>query len=185
MNRHTLIVGGTGMLADASVKLATESDEITLVASTERSLQNVSARLLDRPTSVHLLALDWTEPSTFLSALREHVRNVGPPTLVVAWLHDETLGPKIAEVVCQAGHPSRFVQVLGSQNANPDAATSTLRFPRFEHTRFQRVILGFERSGAVARWLTHAEICSGVLSAIDSDLDPFVVGSIEPWSARP
>jgi hypothetical protein len=47
------------------------------------------------------------------------------------------------------------------------------------------VILGFVLEGGHSRWLRNAEISQGVLQAIDTDAKRFVVGTIEPWSARP
>ena len=185
MERHILIIGGTGMLADASVALAARTRAITLVARTDRSLERLAARLSDNEVAIHRLRLDWTQPERFLSALRMHFRKAGPPSLTVAWLHDDELGPQIAQTVGQLGAPSRFVQVVGSQAADPAKSGNARKISTLENVRLQRVILGFQLAEGASRWLSHREICSGVLAAIESDQDETVVGTIRPWSTRP
>lgn len=173
------------MLAEASVALGAKARTISLVASTDRSLERVAARLSDASVSIHRLRLDWTKPERFLSTLRTHLQKVGPPDLTVAWLHDGDLGPRIANIVGESGAPSQFVQVLGSQAADPAKSKIALTSPSLTNVRFQRVILGFRLTGEASRWLTHREICSGVLAAIESDQEETIVGTIRPWSARP
>jgi hypothetical protein len=50
---------------------------------------------------------------------------------------------------------------------------------------YQAVVLGFMLEGAKSRWLTNAEICDGVLAALQSERALSIVGTVEPWSAKP
>ncbi|NLG69565.1 MAG: hypothetical protein GX496_08420 [Firmicutes bacterium] len=51
--------------------------------------------------------------------------------------------------------------------------------------RYREVILGFVVEPSGSRWLTHDGISPGVLEAIDRDAPRWIVGTVEPWSARP
>jgi len=50
---------------------------------------------------------------------------------------------------------------------------------------YQAVVLGFVVDNGASRWLNNDEISAGVLSAIDSEKPVAIVGTVEPWSAKP
>lgn len=184
---HALVIGGTGMLAGASRALAERCDVLTSVARTERSLRALDETIAASGCIHHTLALDWSSPDVFLTALAGHLDQVGAPSLVVAWLHQDRLGPEIARCVGAAGGPLEFVQVRGSAAANPATegervADSDLIPP---NVTYRQVILGFRMEDAGSRWLTHREISDGVLAAIDGPQPTQVVGTVTPWDRRP
>lgn len=59
------------------------------------------------------------------------------------------------------------------------------RFEALPNIVYHEVILGFVTEGEDSRWLTHDEISRGVLTAIDGQASRFIVGTVEPRSARP
>lgn len=183
---HTLIIGGTGMLADAAAHLSKRSKNLTSVAGTKRSLSKIDLRIAKDCTH-HSLQLNWNKPDEFLNRLRLHLGELMPPTLVLAWFHDNTLGPRTAELIERSSAPCRFFQVLGSATADPRAdASKTLEAYRAPaHVVFHRVVLGFVETRSGSRWLTDSEISSGVLESIESGDEYSVVGCVEPWSSRP
>jgi len=183
---HVLVVGGTGMLAQATQALAARCDVLTLVARTERSLRSLDDALATSGVTRHLLRLDWSDPRAFVGTLEEHVDRVGAPALVVAWLHDDTLGPAVARAV--ARDPGcDFLQVRGSSAASPSADTGAIaRDPRIPaQARYRQVILGFVVTEGRSRWLSHHEISEGTLQAVDHPQAVTVVGTVEPWDRRP
>ncbi len=115
---HTLIVGGTGMLAGASVALAGASRRLTSVARTRRSLAALDADVGDRGCVHHALALDWNEPERFLDAIDRHLAATEPPDLVVAWIHDDALAVRLARQLALQQRPLEFVHVLGSARSS-------------------------------------------------------------------
>ena len=50
---------------------------------------------------------------------------------------------------------------------------------------YQSVLLGFVVETPKSRWLTNAEISNGVFAAIASEAPHTVIGTVEPWSAKP
>jgi len=179
MHDHTLIIGGTGMLLAASVALARRSRALTSVARTDRSLAALDGALAGIACVHHRLPLDWTR-ADFLPALSEHLERVGRPSLVVAWLHDERLGPEIARRAASADRPCSFFQVLGSAAADPahgapDLAAAVSGLPGVD---YHLVILGFRIEGGGRRWLRDQEISDGVLAAIALSAPICVVGTV-------
>ena len=66
--RHTLVIGGTGMLRAASIELAKQSDSMTSIARTEASLANLDEHISVAGGRHRLIAQDYTQLSA--SALR-------------------------------------------------------------------------------------------------------------------
>ena len=185
---HILIIGGTGMLREASIALAKRCKVLSSVARTEHSLKAVDQATANAGVVHHLLALNWNEPATFLDSLVQHVNHVGRPSMVLAWLHQDELGPRIARAVAPTnGSTCEFFQVRGSAAADPAANAASLvpgdTAPR--GLSFHQVILGFHVSANGARWLRNSEISAAVLAAIDRPKAITIVGTATPWSARP
>ncbi|MGH8127403.1 MAG: hypothetical protein ACRETC_03415 [Gammaproteobacteria bacterium] len=182
-----VIIGGTGMLAAASKALADRCRMLTSVARTERSLRELDESIENAECEHNLLALDWSEPRTFLNALTEHVKHLAPPTLVLAWLHKDELGPKVATALASKNTQCDFFQVRGSAAANPaqhvDSFSQDYDIPKT--INYHQIILGFHRDDGGSRWLSNAEISTGVLFAIDNPKPITIVGSVAPWSSHP
>lgn len=176
---HTLVVGGTGMLAAASKTLALRSHRLTSVARTLRSLATLDAALADAGCVHHACPLDWTEPERFLCGIERHVAATEPPDLVVAWIHDDELAIRLAERLATARRPPVFVHVVGSSSGDPTVVADAVRGrlskgPYAAH--YRQAILGVRRTGRTVRWLTHEEISSGVVEAIDRAAPTFLIG---------
>jgi len=185
--QHTLVIGGTGMLAGATRELAGRSEILTAVARTTRSLRALVDSVAATDCVLHEVALDWSDREAFLSGLADRIERTGPPSLVLAWLHRDDLGPEIARAVGAEGTACAFFQVRGSAAANPAAPASSLsddpRIPA--NVNHHEVILGFRLEGSGSRWLTHEEISGGVLEAIAEARPRRIIGTVTPWERRP
>jgi hypothetical protein len=187
MNSHTLIIGGTGMLKEASIALASTTNILSSVARTKRSLSALDAALGERKGVHHHLQLDWSNPREFTRSLSAHIQRVGPPSLVVAWLHDDDLGIEVAKCCSSPTVQCKFFQVRGSAAAAPheNATSFAQAFEAIPGIHFHQVILGFKRTQTGSRWLTNAEISAGVLQAVTDALPLSIVGVVEPWDEAP
>ena len=173
--KHAAVIGGTGMLAGVTRNLARQVDAVAVVA---RRLARIEALQL---SNVRGLPLDYRKRGALTHALGVAARVHGPLDLVVAWIHGDSAQGH-AEVCASLAPPARYVRVLGHAAGAPDAAVPDIRLPGVS---VQDVVLGFVVERTASRWLTHAEICQGVMSAIDTGRPRTVVGQIEPWCARP
>lgn len=184
---HALIVGGTGMLREASVFLARHSRAVTSLARTAPSLEALDetirmtgARHLPRP-------VDYHDAAAFASVLDEAIQKVGPPDLVLAWIHGLEPAFTLADRIGRGGHPFDFFQVLGSPMSDPAKSREDVwrRFRNVPGLTYHRIMLGFVIEESRSRWLTNEEISVGVIHAIDTGADVTTTGSVRPWSARP
>jgi hypothetical protein len=183
IERHTLIIGGTGMLRQASIHLASRSQRLTSVARTRRSLAALDAALPAGSGRHDMLALDWSAPDNFLDEIERHLTQTGPPDLVLAWIHQDHLALRLADRLSQSGHPLRFYHVIGSSGPNPSEIAHGLlaRIEQAPHLYYHQVILGAVKTGWGTRWLTNEEISAGVLAAIETEQTQFVVGTLDRW----
>jgi len=175
------------MLAEVSLSLAAHSEILTIVAPTDRSLSWLRQQMPTTSRKMHSLRLDWAQREEFLSEIKRHIADVGEPSLVVAWLHDDNLGPELAGVLGSSNTRCLFFHVRGSEVASPMHNARTLFVGRQipPNVQYNQIILGFKMSGGRSRWLSDSEISRGVLEAIEANVSTFVVGSTEPWSSRP
>lgn len=176
------------MLKEASIALAQRCVTLTSVARTERSLRALDQAIADASVVHHMLALDWTRPAEFLSCLVQHVDRIGRPSLVLAWLHHDNLGPDVARAIAPNDGNGDFFQIRGSAAADPSAGAESfvLHNSLPQRFTFHQIILGFHRDRHGSRWLRDSEICAGVLAAIDKpSTGADVIGTLTPWSARP
>jgi NADPH:quinone reductase-like Zn-dependent oxidoreductase len=163
---RVLVVGGTGMLAGATVALAARAEALTLVA---RRPEPLAAR-----TGADAVALDWAQPD----AAARIAAVPGGHALGVIWLHDEACGQARA-FEDRLAPGARLIRVHGSRSTDP--AVRALREPDPRAgLRRQVVILGWHHDPQAPdgqRWLTDAEISAGVLAAVDHPaLEALIVG---------
>lgn len=169
---HALVVGGTGMLAGACLGLAERGWIVSVVGRRRSRL----ALLAGRHSLISPIAVDYRDHATFRAALEHATTRHGPFALAVCWIR--SWEATVFRIVCELlGESDRLVHVLGSATLAALASEAPLRQAGARDTR---VVLGRVQHGSGWRWLTHDEISSGVLSAVDSGSPLHVVGVLEP-----
>lgn len=184
---HLLIIGGTGMLAEASILLASRYETLTLVARSRASLLRIDRNLDSEKCDRHLLNLDWSQRSTFIESISQHIQSVGIPNRVLAWVHEDRLAAELARMFASHTICTDFFHVRGSAAANPAKDSNAVRdsVMSFSDLNYHEIILGFQLTDSSSKWLSHSEISKGVTFAIDHPKPKHIVGTVEPWSARP
>lgn len=177
---HALAVGTSGMLAGACRGLAQQGWRVTMVARNRRKLDAAVAgtpHLWPVPT-------DYRDATAFDATLADAVARGGAISLALCWIRGNA-PEALAAAAAAVADGGRIVHVLGSASQDPSTlGSAALRGQGRVH--YQRVVLGFVFDGAGSRWLTDAEISAGALAAIDDpSADPYVVGQLHPWHARP
>lgn len=119
------------------------------------------------------------------------IQKFGPVDLVVSWIHSTAPNAafEIARLVTREAARVAFYDVLGSATLDPANAKlfteKVKKFAALSNLNYRAVVLGFVIENEKSRWLTRNEISTGVLAAIASDAELFMVGTTEPWSSRP
>jgi len=183
---HALVVGGTGMLWGVSLTLAQRGYSTSVIARRASRLQELTEAAHAVGGSINPIAVDIYREHELIVQLQGAIQRLGPIVLVVDWASpNDSL--TIAQFVGSPQQRSEFYHVLGSSAADP-SQPDLRRRARFEacpNICYHEIILGFVMEGKHSRWLSHEEICRGILQALDAHIPRFIVGSVEPWSARP
>ena len=184
---HSLVVGGTGMLRDVSLHLA-QHNAVSVVARTERDLQQLKTDATRLPGDIHPLRLDYCDVSALEYGLHEAVRLHGPVYNAVCWIHSDATDATavLAETLTESSPGCRLFHVCGYEAADPSLTADpyeTLR--NVPDLLYRRVVLGFVVDGGRSRWLKDIEIGAGVIRALEQDLDHSVVGTVTPFDAHP
>ncbi len=163
--RSSLVIGGTGMLAAATLWLA-ERSKITLLVARHASGFRIGDGRFVR------LDADWKCP-TFCNDVANALQSLPPVKCALIWLHEPepTLGwllPKLPD--------ARVVLVLGSFDGRP--------YLPGQATDLLTVRLGSKATQRGRRWLTDKEISDGAIAAM-SDGCSGVVGDLRPVQRAP
>lgn len=181
--RYALIIGGTGMLAQVCHGLVDDYYYVSVVG--RRTIRHQQLKDgSEKPGDIHSVLVDYQDNQQFRFSLREAFHTCGIPDLVVSWIHGsaphalDSLIDEIAKV--NNTKVWKLFQIQGSSRFFEKENTSVP-----ENCQYRRVYLGFILEGSTSRWLTHNEISSGVLHAIQTDQQETIVGTLEPWDSRP
>jgi hypothetical protein len=183
---HALVVGGTGMLSGLCLRLAEDGWGVCVLA---RNASAFAART--KRDNLAGFNCDYTDAPALDRALDDILERASTVRLVAAWIHPTApdAARRIGARFARPGATLRFVHVLGSAVADP------ARPERLEALRervaaglaldYAQAVLGFVVEGGGSRWLTDSEISAGVYDAALSARGLSIVGTVEPWSARP
>ncbi|MEX2219772.1 MAG: hypothetical protein WD749_13545 [Phycisphaerales bacterium] len=186
MSRHALVVGGTGMLRGLCLALAERGHTVTVIARRHAPLASLARAAASLPGRIAPAPADYTDDAALASAIRSATIARGQVSLAIAWVRSAAPGalPLIADLIARDRDPPRLFHICGSAVADP-SRTPDRGLALLPGVRYRRVILGFVVGPPGARWLTDAEICAGVVRAVDGDASESVVGQVHPWWARP
>lgn len=180
---RALVAGASGMLRAATLAIARSGWHVTAIARGEESLATMAAEAGAQGARLAPLALDLRDGAAVRAQLGAASRAHGPFALTIAWL---PAGADDALAALAEFTEGRFVHVLGCAAEDPDEPLASARH-RFESPalHWQDVVLGFVPAREGSRWLTNAEISSGLLTALVTGEPRSIVGRVRPWSARP
>jgi short-subunit dehydrogenase len=174
---HFLVIGGTGMLADAVLAWNQQGHTVTVVARTEEKLKRLVSRATF-PEQLHIVQSDYLQFEKFTNQLAQ----LSIPDVIVSWIHRS--GNDTVQWLCNHISDKRiaFFHIKGSSAHHPQQNF----IPQYSKSiSYHEVILGFQLDNDVSRWLTNAEIAAGVVHAAEQKLPKYIVGTVEPWDARP
>ncbi|MBM7127195.1 hypothetical protein ACFFJT_19130 [Dyella flava] len=174
------------MLAGASRFIAARAGAVSLFAHTEASLLSLRQGLPDA-LEVATTAVDYRSQQAFSAAIRSSVKKFGVPEMVLAWVHTEAPALALAAQLAAYGQPVQFFHVLGSASASPSASLVQQRryYDALPELAYHQIVLGFVADEQGSRWLHNDEIVNGVIDAVRENAACHVVGTVEPWHARP
>lgn len=175
---QVLVFGGTCMLSEAVSWLGGQCKDLVVYARNEKKAQSIR-----QPFTFY--ELDYTKTEDVKKAIMEALAENGEVDLVLAWVHGtapHAVQTIIDEVNRLQAKSWRLVHVKGS-------SSSKEAIEKKEKANgsciYQEVFLGFIVEESHSRWLTHEEISSGTIEAIENKSSRHLIGTLTPWNARP
>lgn len=160
-----LVVGGTGMLAGLTAKLASEYKIVGVIGRTDGKLQ----LLAKQAENIVPIKSDYTDLDSFEESIKNFVHEYGKPALVVSWIHSGSDAPLLVANYCMAD----FYEVTGSSGREASDISHTHETKiAAKGINYHRVVLGSIGN----RWLTNQEVSEGVYEAIHKAQAEYLVG---------
>lgn len=177
------------MLRGVSLHLASQVYTVSVIARRRQRLYNLAQEAHLLAGHINPIQVDYQNGALLRVKIEEAVNTFGPVILAVCWIH--SIAPQapyiVAESIGRGPAVGRYFDVRGSAAADPShpEPQREVGFQQFTYILYRRIILGFVLRNGGSRWLTNDEISTGVLQAIERDAALYVVGTVQPWSARP
>jgi len=174
---HTLVVGGTGMLAGVTTWMAEQGHVVSVVSRTGSLFGDLTTG------EVNSITVDYHHTSMPRQRIAEAISAHGPIQLAVFWIHSDA--PDAFRVISDeiAKHEEALWRLFHVRGSAAHLHPEPPQVP--SNCLYRQVILGFVMEDNGARWLTHGEISGGVIEAIQNDRVRSIVGTLEPWEKRP
>ncbi|MBM7645181.1 hypothetical protein JOD45_001392 [Scopulibacillus daqui] len=182
---HDLIVGGTGMLKQASVWIASQSEKVVIVGRDKRKFEDIQRLAVD-DDNLLFLEVDYHDTNQLTDHLIKTIQQYGPFDRAVVWMHStaqESLQKLVDILSSTTKNKWSLFHVLGSAASR---RVSNRKPVCPVNVDYHEIILGFKiLDNGESRWLTHDEISDGIIHAIKSRNRTSIIGRVEPWHMRP
>jgi hypothetical protein len=177
--KHYLVIGGTGMLQAAVLDWNQEGHKVTVVARTEEKLRRLS-KCAAYPELLRTVQADYHQ----LESFQKKLEDMPAPDIIVSWIHrsGNNAIQALSSIYGILAKRVELFHIKGSSAHDPRQNYT----PNYSDTiDYHEIILGFQLTGGASRWLTNEEIANGVREAVKLREHRYIVGTVEPWSARP
>lgn len=169
---NILVIGGTGMLAEACIKLSEQADFLVVVARAQSRLDSLGQKLLE-DCEYFGISADWNDSEELKANLTK--LNI-KFDMIVAWIHsDAQAAHKVAAGFCKPS--AEYFDITSHSGLKPEHITHYRKIDILDiapKLKYRRVVLG-SKDG---RWLTNYEISKGLIEATNIKKDIYVVGEV-------
>lgn len=171
--KHVCIIGGTGMLAEVSKWYADNNHTVSVIARNEEKMNRMKDSC-SNPGNIKAIYLDYRDIAKLHRLLKQNIKEYGPLTEAVVWLHSDGLHA-LSTVFELVEEKSNVWQVIGSQI---NAENLRIRYQPQKDLKYNFIQLGFVRENNNQRWLTNFEIADGIIHSIQAGHLYSLVGEI-------
>ncbi|GEN86163.1 MULTISPECIES: short-chain dehydrogenase [Oceanobacillus] len=181
---HALVIGGTGMLSEASLWLADRSNKVSIIARDQSKMESLITKA-NYSAPITPLLVDYTDSAMLKDKIRSCIHQNGPIDLVIAWIHSNSNNALdiIDWEVSKESSDWKLYHILGSSSNLTQIKEAALK--KYPGCQYRQVQLGFILEKEHSRWLTNQEISEGVIDAVANEKSVKVIGTLEPWDRRP
>jgi hypothetical protein len=177
--RHALVIGGTGMLAEVSQWLADTGITVSVIGRTSEKHRKL-IELAANPQFIDSLVFDYNDLPSLQRNVKKAITKNGPISLVVSWTHTSEPLEVVKTVLSEQKEQWKLVQIKGSRRYF-EKDNSLLP----ANCKHRTIYLGFIVENNQSRWLTNQEISEGVIKSIKEDTIETIIGTLQPYDKRP
>lgn len=181
---HALVIGGTGMLREATLELATHFNVVSVIARNSFRLNGLWEEAESVGVRVNPVQLDYRELDHLQEALDQVLHDFGEVTLVLAWIKnkaDESIS-HLARTLNAQENRVAFYDLLTDidyEEIDSDEDEREDLFDELSNIDYRQIILGVKSVEDVPKWFSNEEISAGVIEAIRLKQDTYRLGSTE------
>ncbi|RAZ81403.1 short-chain dehydrogenase [Planococcus halotolerans] len=178
--KHALVIGGTGMLAQASVWLSQNGYCVSVIGRNPEKMQQLIEK---NPEGIIPVPVDYKDTEKLAEQLSHIQQKNGPIHLVLAWVHSD--GPDVIPCLIDSLPRNSEWKLIHVNGSSSNLEEIKARVPVPANVHYHQIQLGFKLENDTSRWLTHDEISAGVIEAMREEKSQYVVGTLSPWESRP
>ncbi|MCT1902371.1 short-chain dehydrogenase [Oceanobacillus sojae] len=181
---HILVVGGTGILSEASLWLTNNSAKVSIIARDQGKMERLMSKA-HPDTFITPLLVDYKDSAALKENIKNCIQQDGPIDLVIAWIHSSSNHALdiVSREVAQQSSTWKLYHVLGSSSNLAQIKEAAVK--KYSGCQYRQIQLGFILEKEHSRWLTNQEISEGVIDAVANEKSVKVIGTLEPWDRRP
>lgn len=178
-DKHALVIGGTGMLADVTLWLADTGYQVSVIGRTKEKHLNLVKKATN-PQNINHIVIDYTNDPLLEDQVKKAIETIGPISKVVSWTPMRQSLETVNTIVGKQKDQWTLYQIKGSRRY---FEKESLLVPvNCEH---RSIYLGFIIEDNRSRWLTNQEISEGIIMNIQEDHNESIVGILHPYESRP
>lgn len=182
--RHALVIGGTGMLRDATLELATTYDVVSVIARNSFRLNGLWEEGQSLGLRINPVQLDYRDLHHLDEALNDLTEKIGEFTLVLAWIKSsapETIYHLANRLNAQQLKPAYYdlITDINYENIDTDEEEREELFEELPNIDYRQIILGVKTIEDVQKWFSNDEISAGVTEAIQLGRTNYRLGTNE------
>jgi hypothetical protein len=153
-----------------------------VIARSPTRLQDIAQQAEKMGNTIHPISLDYQDSESLQEKIEAARQTYGNFHNAICWIH--SVAPKAHSIIIKflesCSVPCSYFHIMGSSNIQALKDSTTSEFTQGLRTVvYHRIVLGAIYQGSSFRWLTHEEIASGVMTAVESRSKYYVVGTLE------
>lgn len=170
------ILGGTGMLSTATIKIANDSKKSIVYGRDSKKLEYVRKQVSS--SQIDLRILDYSNIELIEKNFSRNTLLYGEVDLVLCWIHSTHFQSLKAIINFIDKSQSKIWNLIIVENHLESISKKLNKLEAPTNCKIQFVKLGYISEGINKRWLTHQEISNGVIEAYKTGKDIVQVGLI-------
>ena len=168
------------MLREASDHFLSNNFQVTLVGRDQEKLSYFTKKYPEK--NIEVIVQDYRDTNAFIGSIKTIIGKNGAYEIIVCWIHSDAANSllQLIDLISNSNPGAVFYHIKGI--SSQDLPTGIDLNSKLD---YREIYLGFKRTNDTSRWLTHHEISSGIIEAVVSDKNKFVVGQTVPRALMP